>query len=67
MDEAAQVTDLAELEGEPTWRADVLFDRTAENERRPGPWQWPTGVITSLLAIVVIGRIVRHIAHRPAR
>ena len=27
-DDDARAVDLAELEGEPTWRADVLFDRT---------------------------------------
>lgn len=57
-DDDVRVVDLADSEGEPTWRADVLFDRVAERPQRIFRLI-PLGM--SLLAIVIVGLIVQRV------
>jgi hypothetical protein len=59
----ARPVDLTESDGEPTCRADVLFDRTVVRPRLIVRLTGPVG--TSLLAIVIGGMIVQRVLRRP--
>lgn len=61
-DDDTPVVDLVELEGEPTWRGDVLFDREAEQPRRPR--RLPTTFTASIVAIAIVGLIVQRVLRR---